>query len=108
MKLEVFNEKSANANTPVFIKLVKEENGAIGINAVDANGRLLSYLFEITTRGKLRFIEGVGEDLGFNLDQDGEINAACRCKESGCDECMEYESFEYSCGNKGCVSCESK
>lgn len=70
LKLNIFTEESSSKE--VTLRLI-EEDGAIAIVNVDSDGDTSNYLISINSDGKVYFHGGIDEDLGFPLDDDGEL-----------------------------------
>jgi hypothetical protein len=74
LKLKVFSEDSSSKEHA--LKLEEDGSGGVVLGIADAEGDLQWTLLSINDEGKVEFHCGIGDDLGFPLDDDGELLVA--------------------------------
>ncbi len=73
MKLEIFQDLPQHELT-VYLRLVKDSDGDISVQAVDAKGeRLYRGYLVMFQGGRIRRATSVHNSLGFDLDEQGRI-----------------------------------
>lgn len=79
MQLEVFDKAGSEENKPILLKLLKS-GGDVIVRVVDKEGFDVpsGNLIKFNSKGKIEFIQGINESLGFSLDEDGELNVGSR------------------------------
>ncbi len=77
MKLEIYDEKPAETEKVVRLKLIKTAGG-VAVMAVEEDGTTAGHdgcgnLLLFLSNGRIELCEGVADDLGFDLDSGGSI-----------------------------------